>query len=319
MCERIVECLSDWGIEKKIFSVTLDDSFENDIVQETLKTRLGLQNGLLCDGEFFHVHCFAHVLKLIADEGLELISDVVYKIRESILFVRGTKSRRQKFKECIEKVGVDSLVRLHLDIFSSVNSTYLMLKSALKYQHVFESLHLYDANYKSCPSVEEWKRVEKICSFLLPLWETANMINCTTHHSSNLYFLQVWEVQCVLVESLGVEDEGIKRMAERMMSEFEKYWDEYSVILALGAVLDPRMKLSTLAYCYSKLDASTCERKLQHVKSKLYMLFDKYSSKSTSSSVQRTIHIQDQSSSMSLPKSLSHGLFDVSLYIYFWK
>jgi hypothetical protein len=105
-------------------------------------------------------------------------------------------------------------------------------------------------------------------------------------------------------------------MAERMMSEFEKYWDEYSVILALGAVLDPRMKLSTLAYCYSKLDASTCERKLQHVKSKLYMLFDKYSSKSTSSGVQRTIHIQDQSSSMPLPKSLSHGLFDVSLYIY---
>jgi hypothetical protein len=201
----------------------------------------------------------------------------------------------------------------------SVNSTYLMLESALKYQHVFESLHLYDANYKSCPSGEEWKRVEKIYSFLLPLWETANMINGTTHPTSNLYFLQVWKVQCVLVESLGVEDEGIKRMAERMMSEFEKYWDEYSVILALGAILDPRMKLSTLAYCYSKLDASTCERKLQHVKSKLYMLFDKYSSKSTSSSVQRTIHIQDQSSSMSLPKSLSHGLFDVSLYIYFWK
>jgi hypothetical protein len=314
MCERIVECLSDWGIEKKIFSLTLDDSFENEIVQEKLKTRLGLQNGLLCDGEFFHVHCFARILKLIADEGLELVSDVVYKIRESIMFVRGTKSRRQKFKECIEKVGVDSLVRLHLDIFSSVNSTYLMLKSALKYQHVFESLHLYDANYKSCPSVEEWKRVEKICSFLLPLWETASMINCTTHHTSNLYFLQVWKVQCVLVESLGVEDEGIKRMAERMMSEFEKYWDEYSVILALGAVLDPRMKLSTLAYCYSKLDASTCERKLQHVKSKLYMLFDKYSSKSTLSGVHRSI--QNQSSSMPLPKSLSYGLFDVSLYRY---
>jgi hypothetical protein len=113
---------------------------------------------------------------------------------------------------------------------------------------------------------------------------------------------------------LGVEDEGIKRMAERMMSEFEKYWDEYSVILALGAVLDPRMKLSTLAYCYSKLDASTCERKLQHVKSKLYMLFDKYSSKSTLSGVQRSI--QNQSSSMPLPKSLSYGLFDVSLYRY---
>ncbi|XP_045821700.1 zinc finger BED domain-containing protein RICESLEEPER 2-like [Trifolium pratense] len=192
-----------------------------------------------------------------------------------------------------------------------VNSTYSMLESALKYRHVFESLHLYDGDYVFCPSAEEWKKVEKICAFLLPFSETANMINGTSHHTSNLYFLQVWKVQCVLVDSLGDEDEDIKRMAERMMSKFEEYWDEYSVDLALGAVLDPRMKLSTLAYCYSKLDATTCERKLQQVKRKLYMLFDKYSSKNTSSGMKRTI--QDQSSRMPLQKklkSLSHGLFD---------
>jgi hypothetical protein len=182
---------------------------------------------------------------------------------------------------------------------------------------VFESLHLYDDSYVLCPSVEEWKRVEKICAFLLPFCETANMINATTHPTCNLYFLQVWKVQCVLVDCLGDQDEDIKRMAERMLTKFEKYWEEYSVVLALGAVLDPRIKLSTLANCYSKLDASTHERKLQQVKSKLYMLFDKYSSKSTSSGVQRTI--QDESSSMPLQKKLkssSHGLFDVSLYIF---
>ncbi|GAU19719.1 hypothetical protein TSUD_78440 [Trifolium subterraneum] len=309
MCERLVEFLSDWGIEKKIFSVTLDDAFENDIVQEKLKTQLGLQNGLLCDGEFFHVHCFSRVLKLIVDEALKLVSYAVYKIRQSISFVKESKSRKQKFKECVEKVGgIDSSVRLHLDMSMNVNSTYLMLESALKYQGVFESLHLYDDDYKLCPSVEQWKRVEKICAFLLPFSETANMINGTTHPTSNLYFLQVWKVQCVLVESLRVEDEVIKKMAETMMSKFKKYWDEYSIVLALGAVLDPRMKLSTLACCYSKLDASTCERKLEHVKSKLYMLFDKYSSKNTSSGVQRTI--QDQSSSMPLQKSLSDRVFD---------
>jgi hypothetical protein len=76
------------------------------------------------------------------------------------------------------------------------------------------------------------------------------------------------------------------------------------------------MKLSTLAYCYSKLEASTCERKLQQVKSKLYMLFDKYSSKNTSYGVQGTI--QDQSSPLQKKlKSSSHGLFDVRFYIFF--
>ncbi|GAU19720.1 hypothetical protein TSUD_78450 [Trifolium subterraneum] len=309
MCERILELLNDWGIEKKIFSLTLDDSFEKVNLQEQLKTQLGLQNGLLCDGKFFHVHCFARVFKLIVEEGLKLVSDAVYKIRESIWFVRDEKNTREKFKECIEKVGgVDSSVRLHLDKSMNVNSIYLMLESAVKYRRVFESLHLYDDNYKLCPSVEEWKRVEKMCAFLLPFSETANMLNGTTNPASNLCFLQVWKVQCVLVESLRDEDEVIKRMAERMMSEFEKYWDEYSVVLALGAVLDPRMKFSTLAYCYSKLDPSTCEQKLQQVKRKLYMLFDEYVSKNTSG-LKRII--QDQSLPLQKKlKSLSHSLFD---------
>ncbi|KAK2438699.1 hypothetical protein QL285_023444 [Trifolium repens] len=106
-------------------------------------------------------------------------------------------------------------------------------------------------------------------------------------------------------------EEVIEDMSpENMESGHDLGQFDSRVILALGAILDPRMKLSTLAYCYSKLDASTCERKLQHVKSKLYMLFDKYSSKSTSSGVQRAIHTQDQSPSMPLPKSLSNGLFD---------
>ncbi|KAK2384737.1 zinc finger BED domain-containing protein RICESLEEPER [Trifolium repens] len=310
MCETMIELLNDWGIEKKIFSLTLDDTFENNVLQEQLKNHLGLQNGLLCDGEFFHARCFARVLNLIVEEGLKLVGDAVCKIRESVIFVRHSKSRRENFKACIEKVGgVDSSVRLHLDSSMSLNSTYAMLESALKYQCVLESLHLFEDNYELCPSVEEWKRVEKICAFLLPFCEMANLINGTTHPTANLYFLQIWKVQCVLVESLRDEDEVIKKMAERMMSEFEKYWDEYSVVLALGAVLDPRVKLSTLAYCYSKLDASTSERKLQQVKSKLYMLFDKYSSKNTSYGVQGTI--QDQSSPLQKKlKSSSHGLFD---------
>ncbi|KAK2438690.1 zinc finger BED domain-containing protein RICESLEEPER [Trifolium repens] len=291
MCERTIEFLNDWGIEKKIFSITLDQSPKNDIFQEELKMKLGLQNGLVCDGEFFHARCFALMFKQIVEEGLKVVSHAVCKIRESIWFVKESKSRRQKFRKCVEKVGgVDSSARLRSDMSMSVNSTYSMLESALKYRGVFESLHLYDDSYESCPSTEEWKRVERICPFLLPFCETANMINGTTQPTSNMYFLQVWKVQCVLVDTLEDEDEVIKRMAKRMMNKFKKYWDEYSDILALGVVLDPRMKFSRLAYCYSKLDPSTCEQKLQKLKTKLYMLFDSYSSKSTSSGVQTPIH-----------------------------
>ncbi|KAK2384738.1 hypothetical protein QL285_072048 [Trifolium repens] len=60
---------------------------------------------------------------------------------------------------------------------------------------------------------------------------------------------------------------------------------------------------------YDLFEHKGMRRKLQQVKSKLYMLFDKYSSKNTSYGVQGTI--QDQSSPLQKKlKSSSHGLFD---------
>jgi len=42
-----------------------------------------------------------------------------------------------------------------------------------------------------------------------------------------------------------------------MMVKFDKYWDEYNTFLAFGAILDLRMKLETLGYCYEKIDHLT--------------------------------------------------------------
>ena len=94
-----------------------------------------------------------------------------------------------------------------------------------------------------------------------------------------MYFLQVWKIQCVLLESLNDDDGVVKETAEMMVAKFEKYWEKYSVVLALGAVLDPHTKLSLLEYSYSKVDASTSESKLESIKNKLYKIFEYHSFK----------------------------------------
>ena len=63
----------------KIFSLTLDNASSNDSMQNILKERLNLKNGLLCDGEFFHVRCWAHILNLIVQEGLKAAKEALYK------------------------------------------------------------------------------------------------------------------------------------------------------------------------------------------------------------------------------------------------
>ncbi|XP_050908840.1 zinc finger BED domain-containing protein RICESLEEPER 4-like [Lathyrus oleraceus] len=285
-------------------SLTLDNASANDVMQAHLKRQLVLQNWLLSKGEFFHVRCSAHVLNLIVQEGLKVIGDALEKIKESVKYVKGSEGRMKKFKECIELIGgIETSAGLSYDVSTRWNSTYLMLQSALKYRRVFASLSFHDDNYKVFHSEEDWKRGDKICTFLLPFYETTNLISRTSYPTFNLYFLQIWKIQCVLMASIKDEDTLIRDMAERMMIKFEKYWSDYSVVLTLGAVLDPRIKLTSLEYMYEKVDPLTSTVKTNEIKQKLYTLFEIYRRLHTSSST-----TSQTPSSITRGKSSSHAL-----------
>nr|KYP32284.1 Putative AC transposase [Cajanus cajan] len=148
-----------------------------------------------------------------------------------------------------------------------------MLQSVLKYECDFGSLQLVDENYKFCPLDEEWEKETRICKVLQPFYETTTLISDTSYPTSNLYFLQVWKIQCLLMGSVTNEDKFVRGMVGFMMEKFEKYWDEYSILLAFGAILDPRIKLETLGYCYKRIDMLTWEIKLEKVKGKSLHVF----------------------------------------------
>nr|GMD12637.1 zinc finger BED domain-containing protein RICESLEEPER 2-like [Ipomoea batatas] len=155
LAKKLLGCLKDWGIEKKIFSITLDNASANDSMQNILKEQLCLQNDLLCNGEFFHVRCSAHILNRIVQDGLKAIGDSVYKVRESVRYVKASEGRMKMFEECVEKVGLQLKLGLSIDVPTRWNSAYKMLDCAIKYRRAFSSLQLLDPNYKHCPSHEE--------------------------------------------------------------------------------------------------------------------------------------------------------------------
>ena len=81
------------------------------------------------------------------------------------------------------------------------------------------------------------------------------------------------------------EDLLIQSMCCRMKENFDKYWNEYSMVLAFGAILDPTKKLNFLRYTYSRLDPNGCKEKLERVKKTFYALFEEYSNKGASTSM----------------------------------
>ncbi|KAA8519967.1 hypothetical protein F0562_014223 [Nyssa sinensis] len=155
LVEKVIHLLKEWGIEKKVFSLTLDNAKYNDGLIDVLKRHLSLTDTLFCGGEFFHVRCGAHILNLIVQAGLKVIDEAVNKIRESVKYVRGSEGRKIKFAECIAQLSLSCSKKVCQDVPTRWNYTYLMIDGALMYRRVFDQLQLIDVHFKTCPSDDE--------------------------------------------------------------------------------------------------------------------------------------------------------------------
>ena len=113
----------------------------------------------------------------------------------------------------------------------------------------------------------------------MPFYCITTLLSGTSYNTFNLYFGHIWKIQCLLEVNRSNEDSIIREMISKMRIKFDKYWEQYSVILALGAVLDPWMKFRLLKRCYDDLDPFTSKEKIKHLKDKLYKLFEEYRKK----------------------------------------
>jgi hypothetical protein len=76
LSDMILNLLQEWGIDKKIFTITLD----NASYAELLKQKLNIKRTLLCEGKFLHLCCCAYILNLIVQDGLKEIDDAIEKV-----------------------------------------------------------------------------------------------------------------------------------------------------------------------------------------------------------------------------------------------
>ncbi|CAN7047683.1 unnamed protein product [Brassica oleracea var. botrytis] len=94
----------------------------------------------------------------------------------------------------------------------------------------------------------------------------------------------------MLKKYVDCEDDGdVRTMARAMQKKFAKYWNQYSVILAMGAALDPKLKLDILRSAYQKIDPRTSEEKVQVVRDNLILLYEEYQKSANPSKFSATL------------------------------
>ncbi|CAD5314813.1 unnamed protein product [Arabidopsis thaliana] len=108
--------------------------------------------------------------------------------------------------------------------------------------------------------------------------------------TSNVYFTQAWRIELLLKKYVTCDDEDIKQMAMEMQIKFDKYWEDYKLILAIGAVLDPRLKVQMLELAYKKVDPTTSDLKIGKLGITSEMIFKAYQTSSISVSGTTNAH-----------------------------
>jgi hypothetical protein len=209
MFNVVLKFLQEWNIEDKLFAITLDNASNNNAMMKLLKANLLEKKMLLGKGKLLHQRCAAHVLNLICKAGFEIINPIVHKVRESVKYIQGSTSRKQKFQEIIQQLyptGEHSPKLPKVDTCTRWNSTYLMLKTSFELKRAFESSTQQDQEYTFAPTSEEWEKARKVYELLKVFFDAIIVVSGSLYPTANLYFHEIWEIRSILENQVPEAD-----------------------------------------------------------------------------------------------------------------
>ncbi|XP_007013537.2 PREDICTED: zinc finger BED domain-containing protein DAYSLEEPER [Theobroma cacao] len=275
LSHAVAACLSDWSLEGKFFSLTFNHP-PSEAGLEYLRPLLCIKNPLIFNGQLLLGNCIARTLSSMAKDVLGAGQEIIKKIRDSVKYVKASESHDDKFVQVKNQLQVPSEKSLFLDNQTQWNTTYQMLAAASELKEVFSCLDTSDPDYKLAPSMEDWKVVETLCTFLKPLFDAVNILTTTTNPTAITFFHEAWKIHADLGRSITGEDPFISNLAKSMLEKIDKYWKDCSLVLAIAVVMDPRFKMKLVEFSFTKIYGDDAPTYIKIVDDGIHELFLEY-------------------------------------------
>ncbi|XP_068653616.1 zinc finger BED domain-containing protein RICESLEEPER 1-like isoform X1 [Aristolochia californica] len=280
IAKTILEKLYDWNIDRKVFSIVMDNSPTNDEIGQELIKLLAPIGSLFMGGDIFHVHSCAHIVNVLVQDGMEVINEVVHKVRESVKYLKSSPIRQQRFKEVAKQVGA-SEKSITLDVSSRWNSTLFMIETALDLKEAFSGLAESCGEYVHVPSPEEWETLRTVHSRLKAFYDAMQVFSSAKYPTANICFTEVCCIHLFLKEWSTSSDPLVASMASKMIEKFNRYWGVSNLVLAIAAILDPRLKMKPIEYYFPMIYGSEeAEQKIANIRVGLTNLYNEYVARS---------------------------------------
>lgn len=104
VCDILNKCLVEWGIENKVWTITVDNDAYNDLVIRLLKENISYENNLSLSGKLFHVRCCTHILNLLVQDGLSEIQNIISNVRDTVKHISASEHRINMFSEIAKQL-----------------------------------------------------------------------------------------------------------------------------------------------------------------------------------------------------------------------
>ncbi|KAL7147889.1 hypothetical protein ABFS83_06G139800 [Erythranthe nasuta] len=218
--------LEEWGIDS---TISVDNASSNDPAIENLNIFIETQ------------------------DDLSQIKDIIEVVCDSI------------FSEIVKQLNLRDQ-KLVDDCRTRWNSTYEMLATVIKFKDVFPRFADREPHFEKCPTNEDWKKVEKVCSVLEVFWTAIHIISGSDYPTS-IFLNEVSRVNVMLDQNSSDTDSFIQEIVKKMKIKFDKYWGKSDLLMSVAVVLDPRCKMRALQFC---------EREIIRVRETIYQLYAEY-------------------------------------------
>ncbi|XP_039031780.1 zinc finger BED domain-containing protein DAYSLEEPER-like isoform X2 [Hibiscus syriacus] len=274
--QAVVSCLSEWHLENRLFTLTLDQSFSNENINESLRALFSGRNPYVLHGQLLIANCFVCVVSLLAQEALWSVGVTVNKIRESVKFVKTSDTHEETFFHLKEQLKEPSTKDIFIDDQSKWNTTYDMLVAACELKQVFLCLETTFPDYNIAPTMDDWKQIEILCTYLKLFFDAVSILTAQTYPTASAFYHEVSKVQLELTHASMSNDPFISNLTKPLKEKFDRYWSDCFLVLAIAVVMDPRFKMKLVEFSFSRIYGDDAGMWIKIVDDGIHELYHEY-------------------------------------------